>query len=131
MRYLILTTVLLTINIIYGQKGNVRIIKDERIDAFIRQKGVIIPPATAPQITGYRIQLIFDSNKKLVDDSKTKFVSSYPKIDTYVSYNAPHFILKVGDFRTKQDAEKVREGLIRYFPTCFVIKETINLPRID
>lgn len=131
MRKLMFITILLTVFNSYGQKGDVTIVKDERIDLLIKQRSQIIPPATSPQITGYRIQLIFDSNKKLIDDSKAKIVSSYPKIDTYVSYNAPHFVLKIGDFRTKQEAEKVRDRLLRDFPTSFVIKETINLPRID
>jgi hypothetical protein len=131
MRYLLYIVTLFLFTSAFAQKGNVSIIKDERIDALIRQKSVIIPPATAPQMQGYRIQLIFDSNKKTVDDAKSRFVSNHSKIDTYVTYNAPHFILKVGDFRSRQDAEKVREGLIRDFPTSFVIKETINLPRID
>ena len=115
----------------FAQTGQVTVHKDERIDALVKQKGAIIPPATAPQMSGYRIQLIFDSNKKLVDDAKTKFVNDHPKVDTYVAYNAPHFVLKVGDFRTKQDAERFREMLMREYPTSFVIKETINLPRID
>jgi hypothetical protein len=109
----------------------VNVTKDERIDLLIKQRSNIIPPATTPQITGYRIQLIFDSNKKLIDDSRTKIVASYPKIDTYITFNAPHFGLKIGDFRTKQDAERVRDVLLRDFPTSLVIKETINLPRID
>lgn len=128
---LIFMTILLADFSSYGQKGDVTIVKDERIDLLIKQRSQIIPPATSPQITGYRIQLIFDSNKKLIDESKSKIVSVFPKTDTYITFNAPHFILKIGDFRTKQDAEKLRDKLLRDFPTSFVIKETINLPRID
>lgn len=131
MRTLILSLSFLISLTAFAQKGDVTITKDERIDYLIKQRGLIVPPATSPQITGYRIQLIFDSNKKLVDDSRSKIVSTYPKMDTYINYNAPHFVLKVGDFRTKQDAERIRDSLLRDFPTSFVIKETINLPRID
>ena len=116
---------------ILAQNGNVEIIKDDRIDNLVKQKGAIIPPATSPQISGFRVQLVFDSNKKIVDDARSRFVSSYPKIDTYITYNAPNFVLKIGDFRTKQEADKVKDGLMRDFPTCFVVKEMINLPRID
>lgn len=131
MRILVLFSFLSIMFASIAQKGDVNITKDDRIDLLIKQRSQIIPPATSPQITGYRIQLIFDSNKKLIDDSRAKIVSSYPKLDTYIVYNAPHFVLKLGDFRTKQDAERVRDGLLRDFPTSFVIKETINLPRID
>ncbi|TNF48658.1 MAG: SPOR domain-containing protein [Bacteroidetes bacterium] len=115
----------------HSQSGNVVVHKDPRLDNFIKQRGMIIPPATSPQMSGYRVQLIFDSNKKIVDDARSKFISQHPKIDTYISYSAPHFTLKVGDFRSKQDAEKIKDELMRDFPTCFIVKETINLPRID
>lgn len=131
MRVVLFLLVLITSPFVSAQKGDVDVIKDDRIDAFVRQRGIIIPPATSPQMNGYRIQLIFDSNKKLIDDARSRVVSSYPKIDTYINYNAPHFVLKVGDFRTKQEAEKIKDGLVREFPTCFVIKELINLPRVD
>ena len=114
-----------------AQQGNVEIHKDPRIDALIRQEGAVIPPATAPQITGYRIQLFFDGNKDEVDNARSRFISANPKIDTYVTYNAPNYFLKVGDFRTQMEAEKVKAAVESQFPTSFIVKEKINLPRID
>ena len=116
---------------VFSQADNVKIIKDDRIESLVRQKSVIIPPATSPQINGYRIQLIFDSNKQLVDDARSKVISSNQHLDTYILYNAPHFVLKVGDFRSKQEDEKVKSSLVRDFPACFVVREMVNLPRID
>ena len=115
----------------YGQSGNVEINKDPRIDNLIKQEGTVIPPALGPQITGYRIQLFFDSNKSAVDEARSKFMSLYPKVDTYVAYVAPHFFLKVGDFRTQMEAEKIKSKVENQFPTSNIIKEKINLPRID
>lgn len=115
----------------FGQEGNVNITKDPRIEGLIGQRSAIVPPATAPQMQGYRVQLLFDSEKKAIDEARNKVVASNQKLDTYVSYNAPHFILKIGDFRTKQEADQVRQQYMGEFPTSFVIKELINLPRID
>jgi hypothetical protein len=126
----ILPTALVLTSFVHAQKG-VKLHKDERIQALIQQRGAIVPPATSPQIVGYRVQLAFDSNKKVIDEARLKFLNNYPKIDTYVIFNSPHFLLKVGDFRTKEEAEKVREAVMRDHPTSFVIKESINLPRVD
>jgi len=115
----------------FAQSGSVEIIKDSRIDNLVRNQGAIIPPATGPQINGYRIQLFFDSNKQLVDQARVKFITKFPKVDTYVIYNAPNYFLKVGDFRTQLEADKVKQEVASEFPTSFVIKEKINLPRID
>ena len=115
----------------YAQTGNVEINKDARIDNLIKQEGTVIPPALGPQISGYRIQLFFDSNKSAVDEARSKFMALYPKVDTYVLYIAPHFFLKVGDFRTQMEAEKIKSKVENQFPTSNIIQEKINLPRID
>lgn len=112
-------------------QGKVEIIRDPRIDALVKQEGAIIPPATAPQMNGYRIQLFFDASKESVDAARSKFVTMYPKVDTYLSYTAPNYFLKVGDFRTQNEAEKVKSGIDALFPTSFIVKERVNLPRVD
>lgn len=115
----------------FSQNGDTEIIKDPRIDGLVKKQGAIIPPATVPQITGYRIQLFFDTDKKAIDEARAKFLTQYPKIDTYVIYNAPNYFLKVGNFRTRLEAEKVKVSVDKDFPTNFIVKELINLPRID
>lgn len=115
----------------YSQTGNVEIIKDARIDALVKKQSMVIPPATSPQITGYRVQLFFDSDRKLVDEARSKFVAAYPKVDSYVVFTAPNYVLKVGDFRSELEAERIKDNLFRDFPTSFIVKELVNLPRID
>ena len=115
----------------FSQENQIEIIKDNRIDALVKKQGEIIPPASVPQIIGYRIQLFFDTEKKAVDDARAKFISMYPKVDTYVTYTAPNYFLKVGNFRTHLEAEKVKTSVDKDFPTNYIIKELINLPRID
>lgn len=111
--------------------GSVEVVKDSRIDELVKNQSAIVPPSTVPQMTGYRIQLFFDLDKKLVEDARAKFIALYPKIDTYIIYNAPNYFLKVGNFRTRLEAEKVKATIERDFPANFIIKEQIYLPRID
>ena len=62
---------------------------------------------------------------------RAQFSRKYPKIETYVTYNAPNYILKVGDFRTQLEADQLKTEVSSEFPTSFVVQERINLPRID
>lgn len=116
---------------IFAQKGEVHVHKDARLDALVSKQGAVVPPAVQPEIDGYRIQLFFDSDKGKINAAKSKFVTQFPKVDTYITYNAPNFILKVGDFRTRLEAEKVKAEVEMEFPTSFIVKEKINLPRLD
>jgi len=116
----------------FGQQtGKVEIHADPRIDALVKKQGSVSPGASSPQISGFRVQLTFDSDRKTIDDARARFESAYPDIDTYVMFNAPNFFLKAGDFRTQLEAEKLKESITPDFPTCFIIKEQVNLPRID
>jgi len=83
------------------------------------------------QIGGYRIQICFDSDKSIIDEARNRFISMYPKIDTYVTFEAPNFNLMVGDFRTLIDAEKIQEEIAGKFTVVIIHKTQINLPRID
>lgn len=105
-------------------KAQVRLIADPRIEQGVRDK-------SAKQMPGYRVQLCFDSNKEAIDQVRSQFVSRYPKIDTYMRFEAPNFNLMVGDFRTLKEAEEFAEHIRGQFPLNIVHKETINLPRID
>jgi hypothetical protein len=114
-----------------GQTGGISIVKDSRIDALVQNQSNIIPPSVKPKINGYRIQLYFDADKGKINSARARFIQQFPKVDTYVVYSAPNFFLKVGDFRTRLEAEKIKAAIEMKFPTSFVIKEKINLPRLD
>lgn len=115
----------------FAQSGNVTIIKDSRLDGLVGREGAIVPPAINPQIDGYRIQLFFDSEREAINEARAKFIAKYPRIDTYTTYMAPNFFLRIGDFRTRMEAEKVKEELNTLFPTSFIVTEKINLPRLE
>ena len=121
----------ISVNLLYGQEGNIEIVKDSRINALVEKQSEVIPPAINPQIDGFRIQLFFDSDKSQINSAKAKFMSYYKTIDTYVTYNAPNFFLKVGDFRTRLEAEKIKAEIEAEFPTSFIVTEKINLPRLE
>ena len=114
-----------------AQTGGITITKDSRLDGLVGREGAIIPPAVNPQIDGYRIQLFFDSEREAINEARATFIAKYPRIDTYTTYMAPNFFLRIGDFRTRGEAEKVKEEINALFPTSFIVTEKINLPRLE
>ena len=108
----------------FNFSAQVNVVKDNRIDERIQNKA-------QKQLLGYRVQICFDSDKALVDQMRAKFISQYPKIDTYITFDAPNFNLKVGDFRTQIEAEKLKEKIVADYSITIIHKELINLPRVD
>ncbi|MGJ8661312.1 MAG: hypothetical protein ACSHXL_04690 [Bacteroidota bacterium] len=111
--------------------GGIEIVKDSRIDDLIKKQAYPLNADGIPQIPGYRVQLLFDSDKKKVDEMRARFISMNPNIETYVVYNAPNYLLKAGDCRTYVDAEKIRDASRRTFPASFIVREMVKLPKID
>ncbi len=130
MKLFILALIVLGTSLANAQ-GAVTIIKDDRINGLVGLQGDIKPPAINVQIEGFRIQLFFDSERGELDDARARFFAKYPKIDTYTTYNAPNYFLRAGDFRTRLEAEKIKAEIKDLFPTSFIVKENINLPRLE
>ncbi len=116
------------VNYSYSQ---VTLIKDSRIDNLIQKQSEPVPPASVYEMDGYRIQVAFESSKSTIDDARARFSNMFPKVDTYVEFKAPYYFLKAGDFRSMLEAERVQNELSSQFPTSFIVKDKINLPRID
>lgn len=86
------------------------------------------------QIPGYRVRIFFDNRQTARSASATaldNFLSVYPGIPAYRTYQNPFFKVTVGDFRTKSEAMELLRTIKGNFPAAFVVKEPINFPLID
>jgi hypothetical protein len=87
---------------------------------------------TKPIISGYRVQIFFDSgnqSKKKANDVKTQFLAKNPDIPCYLVYQSPNFKVRVGDFRTRYEAYKFYREIKNDFPSAFIVKDEINFPK--
>lgn len=83
-----------------------------------------------PSIEGYRVQLYFGSREKATD-VKTEFLKNYPTVKSYISYLAPNFRVRVGNFRTQMAAEAFLVRAKKQFPSAYVVTDKIDLPDLD
>lgn len=83
---------------------------------------------------GYRMQIFFDSRpdaKIKADKIKKKFIAKYPDIKIYIGYNHPNYILRCGDFRSKEEAFKHYNRLLEHYPKTFIVKDLIKFPDLE
>lgn len=84
---------------------------------------------------GFRVQVFSDNNTRTAKNearSKARMISArFPQYATYVRYTSPYWRLKVGDFRTQQDANEAAEALRKAFPAFSkeirVVRDRVNL----
>ncbi len=115
------------------KEGRFQLYQEERLnDLLERYKNVNV---RRNGMDGYRIQLFFESGRMAREnayEAKAKFLSNFQGISAYVDYQAPFFKVRVGDFRTKREAQILYKKLRRQFPDAYITPiETIYLPAID
>lgn len=111
-------------------KGHLVIFKDPQLDDVTKFVGREKELVNGVKIEGYRIQIFFDESKSVAQSQKAAFINSYPQHKAYIDYMAPNYRVRVGNFRTQLEAEKLKQELIAIYPTCIVIKDRIELPKI-
>jgi len=110
-------------------KGRVIVIKDPQIDSLI-SKRLALSRASASgnsvTILGFRVQIFSGLGRNEAYAEQTGFKSLYPNITSYVSYTQPNYRVRVGDFRTKLEAQKFMNELKKKYTSMFIFAERIN-----
>jgi hypothetical protein len=112
-------------------KGKVEVIKDPRIDTLAARRAELNRTLGVETVSGFRVQIFTGTNRKDAYSAQAKFQDEFPDIRTYVIYSDPNFKVRVGDFRTKADAEKLEDDLKKWFNGMFIIQDKINPPKPD
>jgi len=111
--------------------GSIQVIKDPRIDLLIRKQIEINEETTRDSrrsMAGFRIQIINSPDRNKVFAAKTKIYQQFPELKPYLMYQAPNYKLKVGNFRTQEEAEEFEKQLTRLFPSgLYIIRDTIEV----
>jgi hypothetical protein len=107
------------------QEGRLNIHQDRKITNLMDTLLIVTPP-----LEGFRVQLSF-GKKEEVNQIRVTFLQKYPELGAYVSYMQPNFRLRVGNFRTRMEAEKFRNEILSIHPNCYIVKDLIELPKLD
>ncbi|HKJ80158.1 MAG TPA: SPOR domain-containing protein [Prolixibacteraceae bacterium] len=82
-------------------------------------------------IEGFRVEIFFSSAMNALEraqQQKVKFLSKYPEKNVHIQFAAPNFKVRVGDFRTKNEALKLQKQIQRDYPSAFIVPDIITFP---
>lgn len=131
----LLLLTLIAVSSVFSQEqreGSLSIYQDERVDSLLSKYVQVNEVHTS--IEGWRIEIFFEAgnySKKLAMEAKSKFVEQYPEVPSYLIFQQPYYKVRVGDFRTKMEAEKFLHKIEFDYPQAFVVADEINFPRLD
>lgn len=105
--------------------------KDPRIDLLLKKQGDVnaaIRKANARTAKGYRLLVINTNKRDEAIAAKTKVYANFPELKAYLVYQSPYFKLKVGNFRTREEAQDYQKSLGVYFPKgVFIVNDIIEI----
>jgi hypothetical protein len=115
--------------------SGVVVTKDPRIDLLVRKQTAINEETTRESrrnVPGFRIQVMNTPDRNKVYDAKAKVYQEFPDWKPYLLYQAPNYKLRVGDFKTEDEAQAALQQLSRLFPQgMYVIHDIIELKLSD
>jgi SPOR domain len=112
-------------------KDTIVVNKDVRLDILNQKQSVINKRSKIMTSNGlyrgYRLQLLSSNNRNQAFKLKYDLLSAFPDQKTYVSYQAPYFKVRFGNFLHRDEAEKMRKLLQKTYPAgVFVVEDTIE-----
>lgn len=123
--------VLIAAGVMAQDTSSVVVHKDPRLDLLLKKQGeanAAIKKANARTAKGFRLLVINTNKRDEAISAKTKVYSNFPELKAYLVYQSPYFRLKVGNFKTKEEAEQYQKSLGYYFPKgVFIIPDMIEI----
>ncbi len=108
--------------------GAVEVVQDEKIGQLTEQYRKM--SMNNQEIDGYRVQIFFDSgsnSKNKAVTIKGEFDLGNPEIKSYLSYKEPYYRVRVGNFRTLNEAVGFQKKITLEYPNSFPVKDKIVL----
>lgn len=119
----------------FGQSadtGKVEIIQDARIDILIEKHIALNKKQTG--IPGYRVQIFFDSGnnaRNKANKIRAEFLLKFKDVESYVIFQSPNYKVRVGDFRTRMEAQGFLKEISDLYPNAYTVKDEIQFPSLD
>jgi len=125
------------LDILFAQEGNVgsgkvEFIGDERITLLEEQYKKMNQRDQV--VDGYRVQIFFDSgsnSKKRASDAMDEFIVRYPNERVFLSFKAPYYRVRVGNFRSLAEAVGFQKKISGDYPNAFPVKEKIGFKELE
>lgn len=114
-----------------ADSGNIMVYKDPRLNLLVKKQAQINEETTRNSrrsMPGYRLQIVNTTDRNKAIDAKTKVYQLYPELKAYLLFQSPYYRIRVGNFKTRAEAEGYVRSLQRDFPgSIFIMKDIIEV----
>ena len=112
--------------------NHIELVADKRITGLLN-KEIRISEGKGT-IPGFRVQIYYGSgagSKTSAKEIQGEFLKSFPIVTSYLLFQSPNFKIRVGDFKTKLEAQKFLVECKSIFNNAFIVKDEIKITALD
>ncbi|MFY9597555.1 MAG: SPOR domain-containing protein [Dysgonamonadaceae bacterium] len=136
-------SIIAELNADYPGKGRVTIYEDEAVKGIVgRPITPQLPVYTEPggvsyiKMRGYKIQAFAGNDQRTSKNeaySKQALINqAFPELETVIIFDSPFWRLRVGNFKTREEAEKVLDEMRLAFPSfgkeMYIVPDEVKIP---
>lgn len=108
-------------------RGKVTVYQDSTV-AFLLKKNSELTELKQ-NMPGYRIQIYYGTDRNKANEIRTEFIRDHIETEAYMVYHQPNFKVRIGDFKTRLEAQKAMQLFSAFYPGSFIVKDEIPLPK--
>ena len=108
----------------FNTKGEITSINQKGVNKLVSKYKQILKKTGG--VKGWRIQLIFKDQKEEILPYQIKFTNLYPEIPVQIAFDSPNYKLTVGNFRTRNEALKIKHQISKDFPGAYPVQINID-----
>jgi hypothetical protein len=108
----------------FNTKGEIISINQKGVNKLVSKYKQILKKTGG--VEGWRIQLTFKDQKEEILPYQIKFTNLYPEIPVQIAFDSPNYKLTVGNFRTRNEALKIKHQISKNFPGAYPVPIIIN-----
>lgn len=108
--------------------SSVMLSQDDRVNKLIRAHTQW--NESVDGISGYKVQIFFDSgnnSKKRAMDKRAEFIQQFSGAEVTLLFQSPNYMIRVGNFRTRLEAEGFLKKIAYAYPNAFIVKDLIKI----
>jgi hypothetical protein len=122
MRQLLIILALSTTFAASAQSVTIR--KDPRVDMLLKKQADLnkqVEKLNNKSGPGYRVMVVNTNDRSLAMEVKSKMMTEFSEHKSYLVYQSPYFKIQVGNFKTRQEAEELRNKIKRFYENGVMI----------
>jgi len=108
----------------FNSKGSIISIDEKGITNLLHKYKKILRDKGG--VDGWRLQIKFTSKREDILPYQVKFTNLYPEIPAQITFDSPYYKLTVGNFKTKNEALKMKHMISKNFPGAHPISIIID-----